>query len=92
MEALRVIDGDKKETGRAPDHEGIAQAVAAARRAGFCLGRQVILGTVPGTIVGYNIAGYGAFCGLLYPLLVATDLGVAKCHPIELRLVRTQEP
>jgi hypothetical protein len=92
MKALRVIDGDKKETGRAPDHDGIADAVAAARRAGFCPGRSVILGTVPGTIVGYNIAGYGAFSGLLYPLLVATGLGVAKCHPIELRLVRTQEP
>ncbi len=88
MKALRVIDGDRKEAGHATDREGIALAVEVARRAGFSLGKAVMLGTVPGTIVGYNIAGFGTFCGLLYPLLVATDLGVAKCHPIELRLVR----
>ncbi len=89
MSALNVIDGDKKEAGHRPARDAIAEAVAAARRAGFSIGQEVMLGTVPGTIVGYNIAGFGEFDGLLYPLLVATELGMAKCHPIELRLVRT---
>jgi hypothetical protein len=88
MSALSVIDGDKKAAGHTAARDAIAEAVAAARRVGFSIGREVMLGAIPGTIIGYNIAGFGEFDGLLYPLLVATDLGMAKCHPIELRLVR----
>lgn len=69
---------------RPPRFETIVQA---AMRRGFVVGREVLIGDVPGIIAGYNIAGFGRFIGAAYPLVVRTELGVAKCHPDELTLL-----
>jgi hypothetical protein len=48
------------------------------------VGREVLVGTVPGIVVGYNIASFGNFIGNAYPLVVRTALGVTKCSADEL--------
>lgn len=65
----------------------LESAVQAAMRKGFVPGREVLIGKIPGIVVGYNIAGYGSFVGATYPVVVRTALGVAKCGPDELELV-----
>lgn len=65
----------------------IAASVATAIRRGFVVGREVLVGNVPGIVVGYNIAGVGSFVGNAYPLVVRTALGVAKCGMDEVRLL-----
>ncbi len=62
-------------------------AVQAAIRRGFVVGREVLVGKIPGIVVGYNIGGFGRFVGAAYPVVVRTALGVAKCTPEELELV-----
>lgn len=60
---------------------GIADAAAAVRAAcscGLTVGRQVKIGIVRGVVIGYNIARRGRYPGRRYPLLVKTELGVAK--------------
>jgi hypothetical protein len=57
----------------------LAGLIHAALRRGLTIGCAVTIGMVPGTIIGYNIARQGAYPGERYPLLVATDLGTAKC-------------
>ena len=69
---------------RPPKFEAVVQAVI---RKGFVVGREVLIGKVPGVVVGYNIGGFGRFIGAVYPLVIRTELGVAKCHPDELTLV-----
>lgn len=64
----------------------VGSAVSTARRLGFTIGRRVAVGAVIGTIIGYNIAGYGPFVGRSFPLVVDTGLGIAKCSPDELIL------
>jgi hypothetical protein len=61
-------------------------AVTIAINRGFVIGREVLVGSVPGIVIGYNIAGVGRFLGSAYPLVVRTALGVTKCALDELRL------
>jgi len=86
----------RKRTGSHPDKVGqsgvgkpavISSAIHAAIGLGFVVGREVLVGTVPGIVVGYNIASFGNFVGSDFPLVVRTALGVTKCSPAELRLV-----
>lgn len=65
----------------------IGSAVRFAMDCGFLIGREVLVGNVPGIVVGYNIAHFGSFAGNAYPLVVRTALGVTKCGVEELRLV-----
>ncbi len=62
-------------------------SIQSAIRRGFVVGREVLIGKIPGIVVGYNIAGFGRFVGSAYPLVVRTALGIAKCNPDELELV-----
>lgn len=68
-----------------PGHT-IGAAVNAAISLGFVVGREVLVGKVPGLVVGYNIASFGRFTGSAYPLVVRTALGVTKCATDEVRL------
>lgn len=65
----------------------IGVAIRSAMDRGFVIGREVLVGNVPGIVVGYNIASYGGFVGNAYPLVVRTALGVTKCGVEELSLV-----
>ncbi|HEX8987374.1 MAG TPA: hypothetical protein VF816_05390 [Rhodocyclaceae bacterium] len=58
----------------------IGAAVRVAVRRGLVVGRQVKLGVVRGIVIGYNIARRGRYPGTRYPLLVKTELGIAKCR------------
>lgn len=64
----------------------IESAVNMAIHRGFVVGREVLVGKVPGIVVGYNIASFGPFVGNAYPLVVRTSLGVTKCSVDELHL------
>ena len=66
---------------------GIGSAVTVAINRGFVVGREVLVGNVPGIVVGYNIASFGQFIGNAYPLVVRTALGVTKCGVDEVSLV-----
>ena len=69
-----------------PSDLNIGSAVNAAIKLGFVVGREVLVGQVPGLVVGYNIASFGSFIGNAYPLVVRTALGVTKCAVDEVRL------
>ncbi len=69
-----------------PLERNIGCAVNAAIKLGFVVGREVLVGKVPGLVVGYNIAGIGSFLGNAYPLVVRTALGVTKCAVDEVSL------
>jgi|CXWK01.1.fsa_nt_gi hypothetical protein len=69
-----------------PLERNIGCAVNAAIKLGFVVGREVLVGRVPGLVVGYNIAGIGSFLGNAYPLVVRTALGVTKCAVDEVSL------
>lgn len=73
---------------RDPERPGpvIGTAVSAAINRGFVVGREVLVGSIPGIVVGYNIASFGQFVGNVYPLVVRTALGVAKCGVEEVSL------
>lgn len=62
-------------------------SVQAAMRRGFVVGREVLIGKIPGIVVGYNIGGFGRFVGAAYPLVIRTALGITKCNPDELELI-----
>ncbi|MCF8149874.1 MAG: hypothetical protein K9K30_07405 [Burkholderiaceae bacterium] len=64
----------------------IAAAITHVINRGFVVGREVLVGSVPGVVVGYNIARYGQFIGSDYPLVVRTALGVTKCDLDEVSL------
>ncbi|MCK9386928.1 MAG: hypothetical protein M0Q22_00850 [Sulfuritalea sp.] len=64
----------------------VGSAVNAAINLGFVVGREVLIGSVPGIVVGYNIASFGQFVGNAYPLVVRTALGVTKCGVDEVDL------
>lgn len=64
----------------------IGSAVGNAISRGFVVGREVLVGSIPGIVVGYNIASFGQFVGSAYPLVVRTSLGVTKCAMDEVRL------
>lgn len=57
----------------------VGDALRAAMRCGLVINRQVKIGVVRGVVIGYNIARRGRYRGTRYPLLVKTELGVAKC-------------
>jgi hypothetical protein len=58
----------------------IGEAVHRAAGRGLVVGRQVKLGVVRGIVIGYNIARRGRYPGTRYPLLIKTELGIAKCR------------
>ena len=64
----------------------IGSAVNVAITRGFVVGREVLVGSIPGIVVGYNIASFGQFLGNAYPLVVRTALGVTKCAMDEVSL------
>ena len=70
--------GDVQQGRRTPDRN-TGSAVNAAIKLGFVVGREVLVGTVPGLVVGYNIASFGSFAGSAYPLVAPTATGVTKC-------------
>lgn len=72
--------------GSEPPERNIGSAVNAAIKLGFVVGREVLVGKVPGLVVGYNIASFGSFIGNAYPLVVRTALGVTKCALDEVSL------
>lgn len=63
-------------------------AVQTAIRRGFVVGREVLVGKIPGIVVGYNIGGFGRFVGAAYPLVIRTALGITKCSADELELLQ----
>lgn len=63
-----------------------ASAVSVAINRGFVVGREVLIGSIPSIVVGYNIASFGRFVGNAYPLVVRTALGVTKCSMDEVSL------
>jgi hypothetical protein len=65
----------------------IGSAVNVAIVRGFVVGREVLVGSIPGIVVGYNIGSFGQFVGSAYPLVVRTALGVSKCGLDEVSLV-----
>lgn len=62
-------------------------AIQNAIRRGYVIGREVMIGKIPGIVVGYNIGAFGRYVGAAYPLVVRTALGVTKCAPDEARLI-----
>jgi hypothetical protein len=78
--------------GKVPQDSGrpgriICAAVNSAISSGFVVGREVLVGRIPGIVVGYNIASFGPYVGNAFPLVVRTALGVTKCGTGELSLV-----
>ena len=67
--------------------DAVGATVNAAISRGFVIGREVMVGSIPGIVVGYNIAAVGTFLGKSYPLVVRTELGVTKCALNEVSLV-----
>ena len=87
--AARKGKGSRPETlqqDAGPPGRTIATAVTVAINRGFVVGREVLVGSIPGIVVGYNIAGVGRFLGNAYPLVVRTALGVTKCAMDEVSL------
>ncbi len=87
MASLGLIRGER--SGRASNAEALARIGCAVNQAidqGFVIGREVRIGTVAGTVIGYNIARCGQFLGAAYPLLVHTPFGISKCGLAEVSL------
>ena len=68
-----------EDAGPARECSQIGAAVHMAVGRGLTIGRQVKLGVVRGIVIGYNIARRGRYPGSRFPLLVKTELGIAKC-------------
>ena len=66
--------------------QDISSVVWDARAKGYAIGREVQLGGVRGTIVGYNISRRGKFRGAKFPMVVQTPFGVTKCSLVEIQL------
>ena len=79
MAARKRTGTGRQQQRPAQENAGIGVAVTSAIHRGYVIGREVLVGRVPGIVVGYNIAGVGRFVGCDYPLVVRTALGVAKC-------------
>ena len=87
--AAKVRKGSRPGNVRRDDEltdRNIGSAVNVAIKLGFVVGREVLVGKVPGLVVGYNIASFGSFLGNAYPLVVRTALGVTKCAVDEVSL------
>lgn len=76
---LKVVEGSRRQPHHPASPDGVEVAISHAIHAGYCVGRDVLVGHVAGRVVGYNIGHYGSFNGERYPLLVKTEFGVAKC-------------
>ncbi len=89
MTAKERKDSRRGTQRQGPDQPGrvIGPAVHAAISRGFVVGCEVMVGSIPGIVVGYNIASFGQFVGNTYPLVVRTSLGVTKCSVDEVSLV-----
>jgi hypothetical protein len=86
MTALSLIDGTRARITRPMVCDTIGYSIRRARRQGFGVGASVLIGKVPGTVIGYNIASHGLYFAGRFPLLVSTDYGAVKCSADELRL------
>jgi hypothetical protein len=88
--AAKEREGKRQRT-RVQDPElggrSIGSAVTVAISRGFVVGREVLVGSIPGIVVGYNIGSFGQFLGNAYPLVVRTALGVTKCATDEVSLI-----
>lgn len=83
-QSLILVNGQRAS---APAHHyrgTVEHAIHSAIDAGYRIGRAVRLGSVPGSVIGYNISNFGRFSGASYPLLVETEYGIAKCSMREL--------
>lgn len=56
-------DHGKTRRNPARRRDAIGAAVNAAIGRGFVIGREVMVGSIPGIVVGYNIANFGRFAG-----------------------------
>ncbi|HZV53495.1 MAG TPA: hypothetical protein VFF82_01035 [Rhodocyclaceae bacterium] len=61
-----------------PAATAIGKVLHLAMQHGLAVGRAVKIGAVRGVVIGYNISRRGRYPALRYPLLVETELGVAK--------------
>jgi hypothetical protein len=88
MAAKKRNGSQSEKTGQETQQPGctIGSAVNVAINSGFVVGREVLVGSIPGLVVGYNIASFGQFLGNAYPLVVRTALGVTKCAIDEVSL------
>ncbi len=77
--SLTVLKGRRKAAGARSALDTAERAIRHAIGAGFRIGCRVLVGRVPGSVIGYNIASSGRFGGAAYPLLVETEFGIAKC-------------
>ena len=77
--------GDVQQGRKSPERN-TGSAVNAAIKLGFVVGREVLVGTVPGLVVGYNIASFGSFVSNACPLVIRTASGVTKCAVDEVSL------
>lgn len=83
MDSVAVIQGGANGSSQRLRESGARLAVRLAQEAGYRIGCLVHLGSVPGRVVGYNIARRGTYYGMLFPLLVETTLGTVKCSLAE---------
>ncbi|PLX67233.1 MAG: hypothetical protein C0607_22160 [Azoarcus sp.] len=81
---LVIVDGDRSNEDHNHWHGSIEHAIASAIQDGYCIGRRVRIGQVEGRVIGFNIGTFGSYHGAVYPLLVSTDLGTAKCRMSEI--------
>ncbi|AWI74188.1 hypothetical protein CEW83_02250 [Parazoarcus communis] len=81
---LVIVDGDRSNEDPNHWHGSIEHAIASAIQDGYCIGRRVRIGQVEGRVIGFNIGTFGPYHGAVYPLLVSTDLGTAKCRMSEI--------
>ena len=77
--SLTVLEGRRNAAGARSALDAAERAIRHAIGAGFRIGCRVLVGRVPGSVIGYNIANSGRFGGAAYPLLVETEFGIAKC-------------
>jgi hypothetical protein len=86
---LKQSTGQGSPAGTSPRRRKVPfeSAVQSAMHRGFVIGREVLVGKVPGIVVGYNIGGFGRFVGAIYPLVIRTAMGITKCSPDEVELV-----
>lgn len=77
-QSLIVVNGLRPITAQ-HDHGSVERSIHHVIEAGYRVGRAVRIGHVTGNVIGYNISNTGRFSGTVYPLLVETAYGTAKC-------------
>lgn len=87
MFPIRIVFGSASASPGTPRATELRRAIRLARDAGYTVGRAVMLGTIRGRIIGYNIGRASPYPGRAFPLLVITELGIAKCRMSQTRLV-----